>query len=306
MSPIQGFEHGFSRWTFTSNLKGRNALLTEYDRFDPEQGKLVQTRKVTSEIFLEKEDAAAGSFQPEITENSLTVLDYSQRQTLFQFYREGLTDQNHTYTLTNHSWNFVNNSNMVATDFAHRKVFFTKQGVSKWLDTPSNAEQPGSALSPPELFTPPHPAGFDIPAVGRGSTPFNFQDYRGRVVVLNVWATWCSPCMAELPSLGKLAAHYSADKNVAVICLSRESADTIFKSRGAQDSQAPIYSLSGHQLPGVYQTEVIPATFVIDRKGMIVAKHIGAADWSAPSVIALIDSLRKRPDTTLEPPATAP
>jgi thiol-disulfide isomerase/thioredoxin len=267
-------------------------LLTEYDRFEPQQGKLVQIRKVTSEILLEREDAGARGFQPEIPENSLTVDDYSQRQTLFQFYKEGLTDQNHIYTLTNHLWDFDYYSNIDARDFAQRKISFAKHGVSKWLDAPSNAAQLESALSPSDFLIPPRPAGFGITAVGRGSTSFNFQDYRGRVVVLNIWATWCSPCMAELPSLGKLAAHYSANKDVAVICLSQESADTIFKNRGAQDSQAPIYSLSDHQLPDVYKTDAIPATFVIDRKGMIVAKHIGAADWSAPSVIAFIDSLR--------------
>jgi len=293
MLPVEGFEHGFTRWTFTSNPKGPNALLTEYDRFDPQQGKLVQTREVTSEILLEKEDAGARGFQPEITENSLTVADYSQRQTLFQFDKEGLTDQNRSYEVTNHLWNFVDNSNITATDFAKREVYLTKHGIPKeLLNIPSNTAQTESALSPPELFTPPHPTGFDITAVGRGSTPFNFQDYRGRIIVLNIWATWCTPCMAELPSLGKLAAHYSTDKDVAVICLSREPADTIFKNKGARDSQAPIYSLSAHQLPDVYQTDAIPATFVIDRKGMIVAKHIGAADWSAPSVIAFIDSLR--------------
>ena len=297
MVPIEGFEHGFTRWTFTSNLKGPNKLLTEYDRFEPEEGKLVQIRKVTSEILLEREDAAARSFQPEIPENNLTVFDYSQRQTLFQFYKEGLFDQNHTYTLTNHSWNFDYYSNIVARDFAQRKVSLTKHGIPKdSLNKSSNAAQLESALSPPDFLTPPPPAVFDLTAVGRDSAPFNFRDYRGRVVVLNIWATWCSPCMAELPSLGKLAAHYSADEDVAVICLSQESADTIFKHRGAQDSQAPIYSLSGHQFPDVYETDAIPVTFVIDRKGMIVAKHIGAANWSTPSVIAFIDSLRRRPN----------
>ena len=112
--------------------------------------------------------------------------------------------------------------------------------------------------------------------------------------------------MAELPSLGKLAAHYSPDKDVAVICLSQESANAIFKNSGALDSEAPIFSLDEHQLPSVYKTGGIPATFVIDTHGMIVLKHVGAADWSHPSVIKFIDSLRQRPNTALEPTATAP
>jgi thiol-disulfide isomerase/thioredoxin len=159
--------------------------------------------------------------------------------------------------------------------------------------------------SPPEFFTP-QAAAFDIAAVGSNSTTLHFQDLRGRVVVLNIWATWCAPCMAELPSLGRLAAHYSADKEVAVICLSAEPAASVLKSRGAQESHAPIYSLTSPQLPSVYKCIAIPATFVIDRQGNIVAKRIGEVDWSAPAVIAYIDSLRQRPNTVLEPMPTAP
>lgn len=73
-------------------------------------------------------------------------------------------------------------------------------------------------LSPPEFFTS-HPADFSLSAVGADGKHFDFREYRGRVVVLNIWATWCGPCMAELPSVGKLAAHYSADKDVAVVCI---------------------------------------------------------------------------------------
>jgi len=155
-------------------------------------------------------------------------------------------------------------------------------------------------LAPPDFPTQ-QPAEFDFAAVGKNATPLNFADYRGRIVVLNIWATWCMPCMAELPSFGKLAAHYSGDKDVAVICLSQESADTIFKSRGALGSQAPIFSLSGHPLPSIYKTEAIPATFVIDERGMIVFKHIGSTDWSHPSVIKFIDSLKQMPAKSPEP-----
>ena len=100
------------------------------------------------------------------------------------------------------------------------------------------------------------------------------------------------PCMAELPSLGKLAAHYSTDKDVAVVCLSQEPMNTVFKNTRAISSGAPLYCLSGQSLPGVYKTDGIPATFVIDKNGMIVFEHVGSADWSHSSVIKFIDSLR--------------
>jgi thiol-disulfide isomerase/thioredoxin len=173
-----------------------------------------------------------------------------------------------------------------------------------WLKPMQTKMLKGTRLSPPEFFTP-HPANFDLSAVGVDGKHFDLREYRGRVVVLNIWATWCMPCMGELPSLGKLAAHYSADKDVAVVCVSQEPAATIFKNTVATSLGAPLYSLSG-QLPGVYKTDAIPATFIINKDGMIVVEHIGSADWSAPSVVSFIDSLRQRPNTALEPTATAP
>jgi thiol-disulfide isomerase/thioredoxin len=152
-----------------------------------------------------------------------------------------------------------------------------------------------SYFQPPYLFSP-QPAVFDFAAVGQDATPIKFEQFRGRVVILNIWATSCGPCLAEMPSLGKLAAHYSTNSGVAVICLSDESAAKVFKNRLARDSEAPIFSLDGHPLPDIYQSKAIPATFVIDTHGMIINEHVGAADWSDPSVIKFIDSLTQRQD----------
>ena len=109
------------------------------------------------------------------------------------------------------------------------------------------------------------------------------------------------PCLAELPTFGKLAAHYSADKDIAVVCLSQEPAERVFKNEQAKSSGAPLYSSNEQRLPNAYRTEklpapfaIIPTTLIIDRGGTIVFSGIGAADWSAPSVIKVIDSLKQR------------
>jgi thiol-disulfide isomerase/thioredoxin len=148
-------------------------------------------------------------------------------------------------------------------------------------------------VEPPPFFAP-HPADFSFRAMDKGGQPVDFKAYRGRVVVLNIWATWCNPCMAELPSLGKLAAHYSADKDVAVVCLSQETARVIFRNAKAIESGAPLYSLDGQQLPEVYQTHGIPATFIIDKRGMVAYEHLGTSDWAHASVIKFIDALKQR------------
>jgi thiol-disulfide isomerase/thioredoxin len=157
--------------------------------------------------------------------------------------------------------------------------------------------------TPPRFFTP-HPAEFNFTAVGRGVDPLDFKAYRGRVVILNVWAPWCQP--GELSSFGRLTAHYSDDEDVAVVCVSQESTNVVFKNSEAMSSGAPLYCVSGQRLPAVYKSGGIPATFVIDKNGMIVFEQTGYSDWSHPSVIKLIDSLRKKSNTVPESAATPP
>ncbi len=167
-------------------------------------------------------------------------------------------------------------------------------------------------FSPPDIFIP-RPADFDFAAVDASGKRLDFKDLRGRVVVLNVWETRCVPCLAELPTFGKLAAHYSADKDVAVVCLSMEPAERVFKNEQAKSSGAPLYSSNEQRLPNAYRTEklpapfaIIPTTLIIDRSGTIVFRGIGAEDWSAPSVIKVIDTLKQRSNKSLQPIAGAP
>lgn len=157
--------------------------------------------------------------------------------------------------------------------------------------------------TPPRFFAP-HPAEFNFTAVGKGVEPLDFKAYRGRIIVLNIWATWCQP--GELSSFAKLAAHYSDDGDVAVVCVSQEPTNMVFKNTGAMSSGAPLYCVSGQRLPAVYKSGGIPATFVIDKNGMIVCEQTGYSDWSHPSVIKFIDSLRKKSNSLPEAPATTP
>jgi len=137
-----------------------------------------------------------------------------------------------------------------------------------------------------------HPASFELAFTDRNGTALKLGSYRGKVIILNFWATWCGPCMEELPSLGALAAKYAEDKDVVVLCLSEESAEEIYKNKAARASKAPIFSYDGQTLPAVYKTTGIPATFVIDKQGTIVSSHVGFADWAASSFIEDINRLK--------------
>jgi len=156
----------------------------------------------------------------------------------------------------------------------------------------STTENELAQILDPPPFPAPRQAIFNFSFMDTKNKRINFQSYRGRVVILNFWATWCPPCMAELPTLGKLANCYAGQSDVSIVCVSDESLRTISSNHKVAESRAPVYSLNGQQIPQAYATEAIPATFVIDTNGMIVFEHVGSANWADPSVVKFIDSLR--------------
>ncbi len=119
------------------------------------------------------------------------------------------------------------------------------------------------------------------------------NDFLGKTVVLNIWATWCAPCVAELPSLARLASKYSSNTKVEVICLSDESIQTIKSKETVDGIKAPIFSYEGHKLPKDFEKDGIPATFIICPEGRIAFSHVGSADWDDASVISFIDNLTR-------------
>lgn len=120
----------------------------------------------------------------------------------------------------------------------------------------------------------------------------NLSSLKGRVIVLNVWATWCPPCMQELPSLAALAKHYADTKDVQVVCVTTEPSEDVWPKMSRHEAASLLWGTDRQRLPKIYETRAIPATFVINRAGYIVFQHVGMANWSSPETIQFIDSLR--------------
>ena len=137
------------------------------------------------------------------------------------------------------------------------------------------------------------PVVLDEHWVKSDATALDLSTMRGKVIVLNVWATWCSPCMGELPSLAKLATHYATDDDVKVVCVTTESPVKILGALKSADILAIAYSTNGVRLPKAFTTSAIPATFLLSKAGEIAFQHVGATDWAGTDAIKYIETLRR-------------
>ena len=109
----------------------------------------------------------------------------------------------------------------------------------------------------------------------------SFEQYKGKVIFLNLWATWCGPCRAEMPTIQKL--HDSVNKdNIAFVILSLDTDTDLHKVvKYVQKSQFtfPVFMPSGY-LTDQLQVPSIPTTFVISKEGKIIAKEVGTANYN--------------------------
>ena len=131
---------------------------------------------------------------------------------------------------------------------------------------------------------------------------------QGHAVVLNLWASWCLPCVAELPALDRLAATV---KGVEVVALSLDHNGTpAAKAAYARMGISHLSVRIDTQLRAgeVLAASMLPVTVLIDAKGREVARFVGAADWNSPLARPLLDSLAAgRPITPeMAPPKAKP
>jgi thiol-disulfide isomerase/thioredoxin len=148
------------------------------------------------------------------------------------------------------------------------------------------------------LFEPVYPSvrgdtTFTSRPAAPGSPAHTLADYKGQVVLLNVWATWCPPCRAEMPAIESLHREFGP-RGLRVVAVSVDDKGTEkLIEKFVRDFGLSFEIL--HDAPGEiqrrYQTTGVPETFVLGRDGVIRKKVIGAADWSSPGNRALIAQL---------------
>ena len=140
-----------------------------------------------------------------------------------------------------------------------------------------------------------HPA-----RIGSSAPDFTLQDsdhkvtlsqFRGQVVVLNFWATWCSPCIEETPSLVRMQARLK-DKGVVVVAVSIDEDDAAYH-KFLKDYGVNMVTVrdAARKASSLYGTFGWPETYVIDRSGVIRRKFIGPVDWTSPEITDYLNKL---------------
>jgi cytochrome c biogenesis protein CcmG, thiol:disulfide interchange protein DsbE len=136
--------------------------------------------------------------------------------------------------------------------------------------------------------------------IGSNAPDFTLQDsdhkvtlsqFRGQVVVLNFWATWCSPCVEETPSLVQMTTRFK-DKGVVVLAVSIDADDAAYH-KFLKDYSVNMVTVrdEAQKAARLYGTFGWPESYVIDRNGVIRRKFIGPVDWTSPEVTDYLSKL---------------
>lgn len=133
-------------------------------------------------------------------------------------------------------------------------------------------------------------ADFNFNLIDKEGRTISLNKFKGKVIFMNLWATWCAPCIAEMPSIDKL--HDEMGNEVTFVML---SLDQNFEKAKAFDKRKgynlPIYAPADN-LPAMYESSAIPTTYVIDAAGNLALTHKGMADYGDPEFKKFLNSLK--------------
>lgn len=116
----------------------------------------------------------------------------------------------------------------------------------------------------------------------------NFSQSKGKVILVNFWATWCPPCVAEMPSFQKLSDAYGT--KVDFYFVTSEKPEKVEKFMDKNNYTLPIY-IQTSEAPKQLASSVLPTSYLISKSGEIIIDEEGAADWNSEKIKALLDKL---------------
>ena len=171
----------------------------------------------------------------------------------------------------------------------HTEVFgFIQRGILKTglmnPDVENKAESANAALENPE-------ADFNMRLINSKGENVSMEQFRGKVIFINLWATWCPPCIAEMPGINSLYNDVE-DEDIVFLMLSLdEDFEKAKRFKEKKGFHFEVYRPDG-SLPQMYYSQSIPTTFIIDAKGGLAFTHMGMADYNTPEFKEFLQTLK--------------
>ncbi|MCH9000009.1 MAG: TlpA family protein disulfide reductase [Proteobacteria bacterium] len=140
------------------------------------------------------------------------------------------------------------------------------------------------------FLQPPKPAPM-TPILAEDGRMMVLDRYRGKVILLNLWATWCPPCVRELPALDRLQSALGG-RDFTVMALSIDEADMavpVSFVRGLGLENLDVYLDFTGTIAKAFPLYGLPITYLIDRRGLIIGYLVGAADWDSPEAMKFLN-----------------
>ena len=126
--------------------------------------------------------------------------------------------------------------------------------------------------------------------IGADNKQHILEEFKGQVVFLNYWATWCPPCKAEIPSLSNLYGNYKNNKGINFFFMTFEKHEKVNSFLKEYESIMPP-SFMVQNAPVSLKADALPKTIIIDKEGRIAYKHAGMAKWDTDDIYQQLDEL---------------
>jgi cytochrome c biogenesis protein CcmG/thiol:disulfide interchange protein DsbE len=136
--------------------------------------------------------------------------------------------------------------------------------------------------------------GFSLLILG-GDASLSLESLRGKVVLLNFWATWCKPCEDEMPAMENLYRAIGPQEFELIAVSVDDDPRVVEEFRARLGLTFPILLDPQKRVADAYQSHRFPESYLIDREGVLVARYIGPRDWDAPAYVARIRRLLEMP-----------
>jgi peroxiredoxin len=123
----------------------------------------------------------------------------------------------------------------------------------------------------------------------------SLTDYQGKVVFLNIWATWCLPCVEEMPSMEKLHQELKEERfEILAVSIDESGTEAVLPFMKKHKLSFPALTDTKGAMKNLYQITGVPESFIIDKDGTIVEEVIGPRDWATPGAIRYFRNLIQR------------